>query len=80
MTNADTPYLASSGVIEDPVNPFTDKPITAKDASACQLVYVSHEFSTITNNGTQFKDPKGYWLTVHDDIWNDANWELYEPS
>ena len=80
MTNADTPYLASSGVIEDPVNPFTDKPITAKDASACQLVYVSHEFSTITNNGTQFKDPKGYWLTVHNDIWNDANWELYEPS
>ena len=28
MTNADVPYLATYGVINDPVNPFTGNPIT----------------------------------------------------
>ena len=74
MTNADTPYLALDGVIEDPVNPFTGNPITAEDKSVDQLIYVSHKWNTITNNGTRFKDPEGYWLLVHDNIWDDDNW------
>ena len=28
MTNADVPYIATYGVIDNPVNPFTGNPIT----------------------------------------------------
>ena len=78
MTNADTPFLALDGVIADPVNPFTGNPITPKDKSGDQLVYVSHKWNTITNHGTQFKDPDGYWVLVHDNIWDDDNWSRLE--
>ena len=61
MTNADTPYLALNGVVDNPVNPFTNKPIVYNNKSLDQLVYVTFEFNTLVNNGTQFKDPQGYW-------------------
>lgn len=78
MTNADTPFMAVNGVIEDPVNPYTDNPILENDKSDEQLVYVSHEHNTITNNGTRFKDPNGYWLTVKDNIYDSSNWKAYD--
>ncbi len=78
MTNADTPFLAMDGVVENPVNPFTGEPIVAEDKSQDQLLYISTEWFTVTNNGTQFKDDKAYWLTVHDNIWNDDNWTKYD--
>ena len=78
MTNADAPYLALTGVIKDPVNPYTNKPITAADKSKEQLIYISHEFNPIVNNGTKYKDPDAYWLTVKDNIWDDRNWKRYD--
>ena len=74
MTNADTPYLAVNGVVDNPINPFTGMPITYNDKSDDQLIYVSQKFNVVTNNGTQFEDPSGYWLTIHDNIWDDENW------
>ena len=80
MTNADTPYLALNGVISDPVNPYTGMPITQTPKDDAQLIYISHEFNVTTNNGTQYKDSKGYWLTVEDNIYDDDNWHLAEED
>ena len=78
MTNADTPFLAVNGVINDPVNPFTGNPITEGDKTRDQIIYASENFSTIANNGTQFEDDNAYWVSVHGDIWNDDNWAMYD--
>lgn len=82
MTNADTPSLAFDGIIQDPVNPFTNKPITQDMKSGDLLIYSSDEVNIYTNNGTRFVDPNGFWLVVHDDVRNQDNWSLYpgEPT
>ena len=76
MTNADTPYLAVEGLIDNPVNPFTGMPITQNDQSEEQFIYVSNNWDVINNNGTQFVDPDGYWVSVRDNIFDDSNWLL----
>ena len=74
MTNADTPTLALSGLIEDPVNPFTGNPINSDPKyEGDLLVLASHEFYISRNNGTTFMP--GPWYTVHDDIREIDNWE-----
>ena len=78
MTNADTPYLAVNNVIENPVNPYTNNPITVNNKTEDQIVYISHKHNTLTNNGTQFKDRDGYWLTVNYDIYDSENWKAYD--
>ena len=82
MTNADTPSLALDGIVENPINPFTNNPIYQECKSQNLYIYISEENNTTTNNGTQFEDPNGYWLTVHDNIYDDENWSLYpgEPT
>ena len=79
MTNADTPTLAFEGVIENPVNPFTGKPITpeAKEAEAQYLVESNWHIEE--NNGNMFADPA--WITVRNrDIFNPANWSVAQPG
>ncbi|MBO4747117.1 MAG: hypothetical protein J5607_03525, partial [Clostridiales bacterium] len=79
MTNADTPFLALDGLIADPVNPFTGKPIKEGEKTQEQIIYVSDNLNTTFNNGNQFEDPDGYWLAVTPgDIRDDKNWRLYE--
>ena len=57
MTNADTPALAFSGIIEDPVNPFTGKEInmSGKETDEKHIAFAV-DYSPETNNGYQFKD------------------------
>lgn len=78
MTNADTPFLAVNGIIDNPVNPFTDMPITYNDKKDDQLIYNSYKFDVNFSNGTKFNDPDGYWLAVNNNIWDDENWSIYE--
>lgn len=82
MTNADTPSLALDGIVEDPVNPFTNNPINQEIKKGDLYIYISEHVSIYTNNGNRFVDPDGYWLTVHDNIYDDENWSLYpgEPT
>lgn len=75
MTSADVPTLATEGLIENPINPFTGKKIDNQTKYAQdQLVFVSNKWNTETNNGERFQP--GRWLSVHDDIWEKDNWEL----
>ena len=77
MTNADTPYLAVQGIVDDPVNPFTGNPVMFNTDFDYQLIYLSARANTSSNNGPRFYDPEERWLTVHDDIWERDNWMVY---
>lgn len=75
MTTADVPTLAMQGVIDNPVNPFTGKKIDSSDKYAHdQYIIDSAEWDVSTNNGNTFI--AGDWYTVHDNIWDHANWKL----
>lgn len=76
MTNADVPTLTTDGVIQNPVNPFTGKPINNHEKLAHdQYVIMSWDWSTANNNGNTFRPAR--WAKVHDDLWNTKNWEFY---
>lgn len=76
MTNADVPVLAFSGLIDNPVNPFTGKPINndAKFAHE-QFVIMSWDWDVLDNNGNTFLPAQ--WASVHDDLRNPENWTFY---
>lgn len=75
MTNADTPYIAMNGLIENMENPFTGKQIFKEDKSnKTYNVYESYSFDTSENNGYTFIND-GSWLTIHDDCLDIKNWK-----
>ena len=65
MTNADVPYIATSGLIENPVNPFTGNPLTTHlDQGFPICVYNSND-SNVTDtpadgNATRFTSDDWY--------------------
>lgn len=74
MTNADTPFLATRGIIDNPVNPFTGKPITTNEKYDNPMYVISsYDFSVDENNGNTFLP--GYWYTVRDNIFDVNNWK-----
>ena len=81
MTNADTPTLATQGLIEKPTNPFTGKQIDGSEKLAGpQHIYSSLDWTIDENNGNTFK-PGGIWFAVHDDMRKLRNWsEIPDPN
>ncbi len=70
MTNADTTVLATQGIIEDPVNPFTGQAITmdGKEGGVNFLwTPLQWDFYGDPNGGDQ-------WYHVSDDILDPAKW------
>ncbi len=75
MTNADVPTLATEGIIENPVNPMTGKPINSDEKTAHdQYVTASKDWDVNINNGNVLMP--GKWYSVHDDIWDKNNWTV----
>ena len=72
MTQADTPSLAFEGLIENPVNPSTGKPINTDAKKGDQLVCMSAVSDIKTNNGNTFMPSE--WYAVHDNIFDKNNW------
>ncbi len=73
MTNADTPYLASKDVINNPVNPFTGKKITNDAKEGEQKILYSGDWGVDKNNGYKFLP--GEWYSVKNNIWKKGNWK-----
>ena len=73
MTNADTPALATSGIIKDPVNPFTGNPISSSAKSGPQNIFYSDNINVEINNGNTFQP--GSWYTVNGDPHDPGNWK-----
>ena len=74
MTNADTATLAMEGLIENPVNPFTGKPITS-DAKleGPQHVIFTSGWDIFLNNGNVYLPD--HWFAVPHDINDLDSWE-----
>ena len=73
MTNADVPTLAVRDLIEDPVNPFTGRPLDSGAKDAGELHLLSTDWDTEVNNGYTFLP--GDWYSVHDSIFDPNNWK-----
>ncbi len=79
MTNADVPTLATQGIIENPVNPFTGKAIDNSEKTAHpQYIIDSKIWQTENNNGNAFIKAK--WISVQDSIWNADNWKFHKKE
>ena len=75
MTNADVPTLAVSGIIDNPINPFTKKPITDDGKKEhAQMISLSLDYNVSTNNGNTYH--AGEWLSVKNGIWDENKIEL----
>lgn len=73
MTNADVPALTTKGIIDKPINPFTDKPLNFGDKnSEPQKILASDKWQVSENNGNKFLP--GNWYSVHSNIIDDENW------
>ena len=67
MTNADVPYLAVNGLIDNPVNPFTGNPIIPlSDYSGALCVYDSYDFNLTEEeaNGETTRFVEGNWYDL----------------
>ncbi len=73
MTNADVPTLALSGLVENPVNPFTGKTVSSDAKAGNQYVTISNDWDIAVNNGTSFLPAQ--WYSVHDNIFDKNNWK-----
>ncbi|MDR1637321.1 MAG: hypothetical protein LBR93_08280 [Treponema sp.] len=73
MTNADVLFLNLSGIVENPVNPFTGFPlIQRKEGGVVITTAGSWMPKYVLDSGR--KD----WLRVHGNIFDPANWEEAE--
>lgn len=74
MTNADVPALAMSGLIENPINPFTGKEINSsfKTETETHHVIISDLWDIGNNNGYQFLPSQ--WASVTGDVRDKSNW------
>lgn len=79
MTQADVPALALSGVIQNPVNPFTGNPVnsSAKETGP-QKICISGRWSPHEHGSNTFTVMPGEWYTVHDNIFDSGNWSRAE--
>jgi YidC/Oxa1 family membrane protein insertase len=74
MTSADAPLLTLKGIVDNPVNPFTNVPLKGDKADGATIATISTLNST---NHYRFKYRIGQneWLHVKDNIFNPDNWQ-----
>lgn len=75
MTNADVPALSCKDLIENPVNPFTGKKIDSTEKTAHPQIVVTKTVTSASKNN-QFGLTDECLLTVHDNIFDENNWEM----
>lgn len=78
MTHADVPSLATKDVIDNPTNPFSGKKINSEEKTAHpqKMLYYSKAFDVNTCTRKTFEIEHLY--SIHDNIFNEKNWELLE--
>jgi YidC/Oxa1 family membrane protein insertase len=78
MTNADVPTLALDGLLENPVNPYTNNPISSDAKNGQLYVTTSGKFNVSENNGNVFDTSDGEWYIVGENIFDVNNWTKVE--
>ncbi len=76
MTNADTPYLALNGIVDDPLSPFTGNPLFRQYEKDAEKIYVlySDNWSPYSNSGNTYTDITWYSLS-HQNLFTKDNWQ-----
>ncbi|MDR0539295.1 MAG: hypothetical protein LBG74_02160 [Spirochaetaceae bacterium] len=75
MTNADTPSLALSGIVENPRNPWNGNDISMKPKEQPLYIAVAaHRMSGRAEGSTLFDLDKTKDYYVHDNIFKAENW------
>ena len=77
MTNADTSYLAFKGLVENPQNPFLNKPMTDEAKNAEEFRVMETNWHTDENDGTTFEDPQ-YLVLKNKNVLDINNWSIAE--
>ena len=78
MTNADTPTLAMSNLLENPLNPFTGNPIYQPDAKKGPMyVLYTDNWSAESNSGNRFTNTIWYEL-MNQNVLDKKNWKKEE--
>jgi len=75
MTNADTPTIATAGIIENPVNPYTGKVITNDEKYLHDQVIIFPGYIDLLDPDEYVHRRGVTWITVHDDLFNMDNWQ-----
>jgi len=79
MTNADTPYLATEGIIEKAKNPFTGNPLKVENKFESFTVMDAPNISGVRNKDhTKYEYYKYYKVT--DNIYDENNWHEVEEA
>ena len=74
MTNADTPVLATNGIIDNPVNPYTGNPINSDLKTGKEKVFLSGDYVLSRNRGkTTFS--MASWYIVEGDPHKSRSWK-----
>jgi len=74
MTNADAPALALSGIVTDPVNPFTGHPVDLSGKANGMDIFWAYEGDIYKNNGTTFIPADAEIYHVNGEIFEEENW------
>jgi YidC/Oxa1 family membrane protein insertase len=74
MTHADVPYIATKDLIENPLNPFTQRPLRTEKQDGA-LIATSSDGMTTSRSKYKFDIEKDDWLHVQDNIFEHNNWE-----
>lgn len=75
MTNADVPSLAVKDLIANPINPFTGKDITKQVNKTLVTVATNGSWMPEEHKKNTFVIPESDLFTVHDNIFDENNWE-----
>ncbi|MCR4767258.1 MAG: YidC/Oxa1 family membrane protein insertase, partial [Saccharofermentans sp.] len=74
MTNGDTAVIATDGLIDDPINPFTQNPINSDAKAGTQTVFYSEYWSPSEHEGHTTFLP-GSWYSLDGDPYDAENWK-----
>ncbi len=74
MTNADVPTIATKGIIDNPINPFTKKKITNDAKNGKQLVFLDEDFTPHYDDYIDDIYNKSLY-SVENNIFDLDNWE-----
>jgi arylsulfatase A-like enzyme len=73
-TNADVPFLATEGIVDNARNPFTGSLLTTYQRSPVDLnLLYSMKWDVSENNGNRFLEAE--WYQVRDNIYDIRNWQ-----
>jgi hypothetical protein len=74
MTHADVPFLATKDLIENPLNPFTQRPLRSEKQDGV-LIATSWDYLLDIKGKYKFNIRKDEWLHVQDNIFDLDNWK-----